>query len=207
MRASETSKRLFVATGAYSCGKTTTLRHLATTRGYRVHGEAHRRVLDELGARTHGHPPDAPFRPIDAPDHVCPLCRKREFAARVLETQKAIEAEASDGDWLERGYLDPVEYYLRTSGETAYPWPPGEPAFERYALVFLFAVMPALQSPRWGRSSEARAAEAERINQRLGALYRAAGFEVVDVGPGTVEERAELLAARRDALEVACRGV
>ncbi|XYH98807.1 ATP-binding protein [Sorangium sp. So ce1128] len=189
-------KRLFVATGAYACGKTTTLRHLASTRGHRVHGEAHRRVLDELGARTHGHPPDEPFRRIDAPEHVCPMCRKREFAARVLETQRAIEAEAQSGDWLERGYLDPVEYYLRTSGEVEYPWPPGEPAFERYALVFLFAVMPELQAPRWGRSSEERAAEAERINQRLGALYRAAGFEVVDVGPGTVEERAELLARR-----------
>ncbi|WP_438017844.1 ATP-binding protein [Sorangium sp. So ce315] len=189
-------KRLFVATGAYSCGKTTTLRHLASTRGHRVHGEAHRRVLDELGARTHGHPPDAPFRPIDAPEHVCPLCRKREFAARVLETQKTIEAEARSGDWLERGYLDPVEYYLRTSGEQEYPWPPGEPAFERYALVFLFAVMPELQAPRWGRSREERAAEAERINRRLGAMYRAAGFEVVDVAPGTVEERAALLASR-----------
>lgn len=190
------SKRLLVATGAYACGKTTTLRHLASTRGHRVHGEAHRRVLDELGARTHGHPPDEPFRPIDAPEHVCPLCRKREFAARVLETQKAIEAEARSGDWLERGYLDPVEYYLRTSGEVEYPWPPGEPAFERYALVFLFAVMPEIQAPRWGRSRGERTEEAERINQRLGAMYRAAGFEVVDVGPGTVEERAAFLASR-----------
>ncbi|WP_437976170.1 ATP-binding protein [Sorangium sp. So ce295] len=199
-------KPLFVATGAYSCGKTTTLRHLASTRGYRIHGEAHRRVLDELGARTHGHAPDAPFRPIDTPEHLCPMCRKREFAALVLETQKAIEVDAREGDWLERGYLDPVEYYLRTSGEAEYPWREGEPAFERYALVFLFAVMPELQEPRWGKSREARAADAERINQRLGALYRAAGFEVIDVGPGTVEERAELLASRARLIERAILG-
>jgi predicted ATPase len=187
------TRGLYVVTGAYSCGKTTTMKYLAATHGYGIHSEAHQSVLDELGERTRGHPPGQPFQPVNEPDHFCPMCRPLEFAELVLMKQSAIEAGAADGDLLERGYLDPIEYYLRNTGATAYPWGPNPPRFAHYRLVFIFAVLPEVQMPRWGKTREQRIAEAKRINERLLGLYRDAGFRCHIIEPGTVEERADAI--------------
>lgn len=188
------SKRLFAAAGAFGCGKTTTLAYLAEHHGHRVHEEAHNQVLRVLGTRMDGHPPDQGYRPIDDPDHFCPVCRPLEFCDLVLARQAEIEAAAGDGDIVDHGWLDAVEYGCRNAGISRLP-PGNRPHFPPYALVFLFATMPALQRPRWGKSAAARAAECIDINGRLGAMYRAAGMSVVDVPPGTVEWRAGLIDA------------
>src|SRR6185369_14105762 len=183
------TRRLYVVTGAYSCGKTTTMKYLAATHGFGIHSEAHQRVLDDFGDRTRGHPPDEPFQPVNDPDHFCPMCRPLEFAELVLLKQADIEAGAADGDFLERGYLDPIEYYLRNTGSTVYPWGSNPPRFAHYRAVFLFAVLPEIQKPRWGKTREQRIAEAKMINERLLGLYRNAGFHCHIIEPGTVEER------------------
>jgi hypothetical protein len=64
---------VFVATGAFDCGKTTTLERLREHHGVRIHAEAHLGVLARLGERTAGHPPGQPFSPITSPDHFCPM--------------------------------------------------------------------------------------------------------------------------------------
>ncbi|MCP5048583.1 MAG: AAA family ATPase, partial [bacterium] len=53
-------KQLVVFTGAFDTGKTTILHYLRDTYGYRIHPEAHREVLGELGEQTRGHPPLQP---------------------------------------------------------------------------------------------------------------------------------------------------
>lgn len=189
------TRRLYVVTGAYSCGKTTTMKYLAATHGFGIHNEAHQSVLDDFGERILGHPPDEPFQPINDPDHFCPMCRPLEFAELVLLKQAAIEARASDGDFVERGYLDAIEYYLRNTGAAVYPWGPNPPRFAHYTRVFLFAVIPEIQRPRWGKTREQRIAEAKMINERLFCLYRDAGFRCHIIEPGTVEERAGAIMA------------
>ncbi|PRP93311.1 hypothetical protein ENSA5_43330 [Enhygromyxa salina] len=180
---------VYIATGAFDCGKTTTLEWLREHHGLRIHGEAHLRALASWGDRTAGHPPDRGFTRIEDPEHSCPMCRPRAFAERVLEEQRAIEGSAQPGDILERGYLDPIEMLLRNSGGPRPAWTP----IARYARVFLFEVMPALQRPRWGKSVERRIAEAQAINERLERMYGEAGHEVVRIGPGAVEARAARL--------------
>lgn len=183
-------KHVTVVTGAFDCGKTTTLEWLRDHHGVRIHGEAHLRALALLGDRTHGHPPDRGFSRIDDPAHFCPMCRPFEFAELVLAEQRAIEIAAREGDVLERGCLDPIEMLLRTSDATEHPrWTP----VARYRRVILFDVMPELQRPRWGKPAAQRIAEALAINHRLAQLYRAAGFEVIAIRPGPVEHRAALL--------------
>ena len=194
------TRRLFAAVGAFGCGKTTTLVHLAQHYGHRVHEEAHNQVLRGLGKRMDGHPPDQGYARIDEPEHFCPVCRPLEFCDLVLERQAEIEAAAHDGDIVDHGWLDAVEYGCRNAGIERLP-PGRRPSFAPYALVFLFAVMPELQRSRWGKTPAERAAECVAINRKLGAMYRAEGMTVIDVPPDTVESRAGLV----DAAIRACR--
>ncbi len=180
-----------VVTGAFDCGKTTTLEWLREHHGVRIHSEAHLRALDLLGERKLGHPPGQGFSRIADPDHFCPMCRPVEFAELVLDEQRAIERAAEPGDILERGYLDPIEMLLRNAGDDAQI--PAWTAIARYTQVFLFAVMPELQRPRWGKPPAQRIAEAVAINERLAQLYRAAGYELIEIPPGPVGERGERL--------------
>lgn len=186
---------LNVVTGAFDCGKTTTLEWLRDHHGLRIHTEAHLRALASLGDRTRGHPPDRGFSRIDDPAHICPMCRPWEFAELVLAEQRAIEEGAQSRDLLERGHLDPIEMLLRTTGanDTA-PRPSWTPV-ARYRRVILFEVMPELQRPRWGKPATQRVAEATAINKRLARLYQAAGHELVTIPPGSVEQRAALVLA------------
>ena len=122
--------------------------------------------------------------------------RHEESGATALVFKPAAEEDvALMKDWRVRIISSIAPSYIALEVEDS-QWAVAPDKHSADALVFLFAVMPELQEPRWGKSREERAAEAERINQRLGALYRAAGFQVIDVGPGTVEERAEFLASR-----------
>lgn len=189
-----TSKRVTVVTGAFDCGKTTTLEWLRDRMGVRIHGEAHLRALASLGDRKRGHPPDQPFSRIDDPAHACPMCRPWEFAELCLAEQRAIETAAADGDLLERGYLDPIEMFLRnTNASDDAPRPSWTPV-ARYRRVILFEVMPELQRPRWGKPAAQRVVEAMAINERLARMYRAAGYELRSIPGGSVEQRARMLA-------------
>lgn len=187
------SRRLYVVTGAFSCGKTTTLRHLAATRGYTVYREAPLLVFEDLGPRIKGHPPGHSFQAIREPTHLCPMCRPLEFAEMVLAKQAIIEANAAEGAILERGYLDPVEYYLRKTGRLHYPLDLHPWRFARYAQVFVFAVVPEAQQPRWNKTKEECIAEAEWINERLLRIYVEAGFQSHVIRPGSIEERADII--------------
>ena len=181
---------VFVATGAYDCGKTTTLEWLREHHGVRIHGEAHLAALARLGERTAGHPPDGEFRAIDDPGHSCPMCRPWEFAEMVLEQQRHIESSAQPGDLLERGFVDRSRCYCAAPAPPTMPPRPAWQPIARYVRVLCFDVMPQLQSPRWGKSAEQRTREAIAINERLVQMYRAAGFEVVHIEPGSIEARA-----------------
>jgi predicted ATPase len=181
---------VFVATGAFDCGKTTTLEWLREHHGVRIHAEAHLRVLAQLSERTAGHPPGEPFSQITDPDHFCPMCRPWEFAQLVLDEQRNIELAAQPGDLLERGFLDPIEMLLRRTGAPDDAPRPDWRPISRYVRVLSFDVMPQLQRPRWGNSAMLRAEQAMAINSRLDRLYRAAGFEVVHIEAGSVEARA-----------------
>lgn len=193
-------KPLFVATGAFDCGKTTTLTWLRDRHGLRIHAEAHLRALARLGARTAGHPPGQGFTRIADDGHFCPMCRPWDFAELVLAEQRAIETAAQPGDLIERGYLDPIEMLLRNTGAPDDAPRPGWIPVSHYAVVMCFEVMPELQSPRWGRDAKTRAEQAWNINERLIRLYRAAGHEVVIIEAGSVEARAaQVLAWLRDA--------
>jgi hypothetical protein len=189
---------VFVATGAFDCGKTTTLEWLREHHGVRIHVEAHVAALARLGARTAGHPPEQPFSPILEPEHLCPMCRPWEFAQLVLDEQRSIELLAQPNDLLERGFLDPIEMLLRrTDASDDAPRPHWRPV-ARYLRVLSFDVMPQLQRPRWGNTSVQRAEHARAINDRLDRLYRAAGYEVVHIEAGSVEARAaQVLATMR----------
>lgn len=181
---------VFVATGAYACGKTTTLEWLREHHGVGIHEEAHKLALVRLGARTAGHPPDAEFRLIDSPEHLCPMCRPWDFATLVLGEQRNIELAARSGDLLERGHLDPIEMLLRRTGAPDDAPRPDWRPIATYVKVLSFDVMPQLQAPRWGKSAEQRTREAIAINERLDRMYRAHGYEVVRIEPGSVEARA-----------------
>ena len=117
---------LIVATGAFDCGKTTTLEWLREHHGLRIHTEAHRLVLRRIATRSGGHPPERGFTRIEDPDHFCPMCRPLEFCELVLAEQRALEQRAREGDLLERGYLDPLEMFDRTRrpGQLAPSWDP-----------------------------------------------------------------------------------
>jgi predicted ATPase len=189
---------VFVATGAFDCGKSTTLEWLREHHGVRIHAEAHLSVLARLGERTAGHPPGQPFSSILDPEHLCPMCRAWAFAQLVLDEQRSIEASAQPGDLLERGFVDPIEMLLRrTDAPDDAPQPAWHPIVS-YSRVFSFDVMPQLQTSRWGQTAEQRAEQARAINQRLDRMYRAAGYEVVHIQAGSVEARgAQVLALMR----------
>jgi predicted ATPase len=189
---------VFVATGAFDCGKTTTLEWLRQHHGVRIHAEAHLSVLAQLGERTAGHPPGRSFSQITDPDHFCPMCRPREFAQLVLDEQRNIELAAQPGDLLERGFVDPIEMLLRRTDAPDDAQRPAWRPISRYLRVLSFDVMPQLQRPRWGKTAAERAEQARAINLRLDRLYRAAGCEVVHIEAGSVEARAaQVLASMR----------
>jgi predicted ATPase len=181
---------VFVATGAFDCGKTTTLEWLREHHGIRIHAEAHVCVLARLGERTAGHPPGEPFSQISNPDHFCPMCRPWEFAEMVLDEQRNIELAALPGDVLERGFVDPIEMLLRRTGAPDDAPRPAWRPIARYVRVLSFDVMPQLQRPRWGQTADQRVEQARAINLRLDRMYRAAGCEVVHIDAGSVEARA-----------------
>ncbi len=183
------SPRLYAAVGAFGCGKTTTLAFLARHHGVRCHAEAHNAVIAELGPRTSGHPETDPWSRIDDPAHLCGICTPVAFAQRVLERQWAIEQSASDGDFVDHGWLDAIDYVAQRAGESELSGL-RLPVFAPYRCVFLFEVMPELQRVRWGKSREQRVEEAVAANQRLEGLYREWGMDVVIVPAGTVAERA-----------------
>lgn len=176
-----------VLTGAFDCGKTTTLAWLREQHSVRSHGEAHLAALARLGERKLGHPSDRGLTSIEDPDHFCPMCRPTDFARLVLAEQTAIETLARPGDLLERGWVDPIEMLLRTAGEDA-PRPVWSPV-ARYVAVLVFEVMPELQRPRWGKSAAVRIEEARAIQARLLRAYRDAGHEPIAIAPGSVEDR------------------
>jgi predicted ATPase len=180
-------KPVFVVTGAFDCGKTTTLEWLRDHHGVRIHGEAHLAALERLGDRKLGHAPGQGFTPIVDPEHFCPMCRPREFAELVLAEQAAIETAAEPGDILERGFLDPIEMLMRNAADDVRR--PQWIAIARYVRVILFEVMPELQRPRWGKCAATRVAEALAIQARLASLYRDAGYHLVSIPPGSVEAR------------------
>jgi predicted ATPase len=186
----EPMKPVVVVTGAFDCGKTTTLEWLRDHHGLRIHAEAYSTTLARLGDRKLGHAPEQGFTRIADPEHFCPMCRPLEFAELVLAEQAAIEREAEPGDILERGWIDPIEMLLRNTGDEARKpaWTP----VARYVRVIVFEVMPELQHPRWGKSAALRIAEAEAINRRLTRLYRDAGHAPVSIPPGSVEARGRL---------------
>lgn len=177
-----------VVTGAFDCGKTTTLEWLRDHHGLRIHTEAHLTALDRLGDRKLGHPAGQGFTRIDDPGHLCPMCRPFEFAEMVLSEQAAIERAAQPGDILERGWLDPIEMLLRNAGQNGPQpaWPP----IARYVQVIVFEVMPELQRPRWGKPALQRVGEAQAIHERLIRMYRSAGYPVAMIPSGNVETRA-----------------
>lgn len=191
---------VFVATGAFDCGKTTTLEWLREHHGARIHAEAHRSVLARLGERTAGHPPGQAFAQILDPEHLCPMCRPWAFAQLVLDEQRNIELCAQPGDLLERGFVDPIEMLLRrTDAPDDAPRPAWQP-IASYLRVLSFDVMPQLQRARWGATAAQRTEHARAINLRLDHMYRAAGCEVVHIEAGSVEARAaQVLACMRGA--------
>ena len=187
---------VFIATGAFDCGKTTTLEWLRTHHGLQIHDEAHLRALASLGPRSAGHPPNTGFTAIKDPAHMCPMCHPLRFAELVLDHQREIERAAQPGHLLERGYLDPIEMLLRNTGvaddaprPASLKWAP----ITRYARVFLFDVMPQLQRPRWAKNVGQRTNEARAINHRLERLYRNAGYDVLRIAPASVKSRASTL--------------
>ena len=192
------TKHVYVFTGAFDCGKTTTMRHLVDHFDYRMHDEAHTSVLGALGNQTLGHPPNQPFRPIEDDSHVCPMCRPRHFTSLVLERQQAIEGMARGGDLLDRGYVDALEYYERSTRRDAplnwntWSWN----TVSNYRLVFLFEEIPAVQRARWGKTRAERVKLARHINARLAAKYRLLGHRVIDVPRDSVSARAQLIHER-----------
>jgi predicted ATPase len=183
-------RRLAVATGAWSTGKSTTLARVAEVSSVRVHPEAYRQVLEQLGPKREGHPPDRPFSRVDAPDHLCPMCEPRAFAALVLARQRELERGAHCGDLLERSVIDSVELFERTCGADRAALAVPEAQGTVYGPVLLFEVMPELQRPRWGKTAARRLEEAREVSARLEGAYRAAGYDPVTISAGTVDDRA-----------------
>jgi len=186
-------KTVFVATGAYRAGKSTTLGHLAEAHGLLVADEAHTRILDDLGERRMGHDRHAPFASITDDAHFCPMCRPEAFSDLVVAEQRRIEAAAGPGTILDRGMIDPLEMRARRTGEDLRALISVTPPDVRYASVFVFDVMPGLMTPRWGRSEAERVEQAHSIRARLENAYREAGHRVVRVPPGTLAERAAVV--------------
>lgn len=182
-------KKLYVATGAYDCGKTATLEHLKDFYGYKISMEAPATVIEELGSKALGHSADRPITKICSESHLCPVCKPRKFTKLVLKKQKEIEAMAAEGSFIERGYIDAAEFFLRISGKKELPFA-YKPEVE-YAHVFLFDVMPSLQVPKWGKSLEERLEEAKEINKTLFGMYSNKGYDIFVVPAGSVQERAK----------------
>lgn len=199
------AKPVYIATGAYSVGKTTTLNWLEQVHGLRVHPEAHGQAVSALGSRSYGHPPDQAFHRLEDPNHMCPMCNPREFCGMVIDIQHRTEREARTGDFLERGVFDAIEFYLRNSGasgEAIVPKGPGsdlmDPGWEPaapYAKVYLFEVMPELQQQKWGKDRDQRVREALFIQDRLDQMYRSRGYDICLIRAGTVAERARQILA------------
>jgi predicted ATPase len=184
-------KKLFIFTGAYDCGKTTTMRYLADHFGYRIHPEAHGLILKQWGNRMNGHPDNQPYAPVRDPDHFCPMCNPLEFTQMTLEKQREIETNAHNGDLLERGFVDIFDYYQQKTGKPAIPENLQWKSTATYAGVFLLEPIPEAQQPRWGKSRAERLAEVIDINQQLKDYYRQAGYEVVPIEAAPVQSRAE----------------
>jgi predicted ATPase len=183
-------KRIYIVTGAFSCGKTTTLQCLQKLFDYTIFREAHLLVLDELGVRADGHPIDHPITPITNSEHFCPMCNPLEFAQMVLKKQQYTESIAPDGSLIERGFIDPVEYFLRNTGFEAFPDQTLKEKFHPYEKVFLFDVIPDVQVAKWGKSREERIELAYHINDRLYRMYKQKGFNVYFIEKASVEKRA-----------------
>ena len=192
----EMRKQVFIVTGASGCGKTTTLEFLRSAWGYRFHHEAHLQVIADLGKKAEGHPLTSRFKRIEEEGHFCPMCNPMGFANLVLKKQLEIESEVEDGDLIERGYVDAMEYCRRNSRREGCEFKYGKEAFSLYAEVFLMDVVPAVQKAKWGKSKEERIREGYAINQRLKESYEQEGFPVFVVPPGSVEERARLIHQR-----------
>ncbi len=185
--------KLYVATGAYDCGKTTTLEFLRDSYGYIINKEAARSVLEELGGKKLGHQFDKTLQKILSEDHICPVCTPLEFTELVFKKQKELEYNAKERSFIDRGYLDIVEFFLRSSNLNEFSLNYKKEEFGSYLSIFLFDVMPNTQVPKWGKSIEKRTEEAIRINRRLFDMYTAEGFKVYKIPPEPIENRAEMI--------------
>ncbi len=182
-------KRLYVVTGAYDCGKTATLEFLRDFYGYNIQKEAASSVLDELGSKKLGHNLNETLKKIHKKGHVCPACTPLKFAKLALKKQKELEKLASEDSFLERGYVDIIEFYTRHKKTKSLK----HGKFVDYAHVFLLDVMPSLQEPKWGKTKQERTEDAKEINKRLLNMYKNEGFDVHTIPVGSIKERAEMI--------------
>lgn len=187
---------IFVVTGAHDTGKSSVLQYLKEVFGYQISLEAAGTVLKLLGQRSY-HPTDLPFILNNSKDHICPRCKPIEFTKLVLAEQLKIEKACFRGGkiFLDRGYFDCL-VYLRWIGIGDFSCLDlNSLAFARYKLVFLLEVMEELQEPKFGKSLRERINEAVQINKLTFQEYASAGYKVIIVPPGTIEQRASIINA------------
>lgn len=187
------TRKLYVATGAYDSGKTSTLEFLNTYYNFNVHQEAPKLVLDALKEKKLGHQLEVPFERIYSSDHFCPLCNLLEFTNLALEKQKEIENKALKGDFVERGYIDIIEFFLRNSQVKELPNDLRLEYLGNYQYVFLFEVMPEIQVSKWGKTRNERIEEAKRINESLFNMYIKEGYDTYLIPPDSINNRAKII--------------
>ncbi len=183
-------KSAYILSGAFDCGKTTTLQYLKDNYNYTFHHEAHNSVLKELGSCTFGHNPAKPFQVINKKNHLCPMCQPFDFFYLAIRKQWNIEKKLNDLDFIDRSQIDIMEYFERSTGiNSDYKLK----SLVVYKKVFIFEVMPELQQPKWGRTKFERVAQAKEINKSLIKMYQKYDIPHILVKAGSIKERAEIV--------------